>query len=111
MRSMRQEPLGDPPADGTRAEAVWPADRRTTGRYGSPPPGTRFAIASEDLILLGRTGDGRYAFMRFADFGSASRPRPRLKIRGRIEAEQAMGVTSSAPRQPDDRRGRWERDR
>jgi hypothetical protein len=111
MRSMRQEPLGDPHSHGTPAEAVWPADRRKTGRYGSPPPGTRFAIGSEDLILLGRTGDGRYAFVPYAEFGSASRPRPRMTIRGRIEAEQAMGVTSSAPRQPDDRRGRWARDR
>ena len=72
-------------------------------------PGTRVVIGGKDEVFLGRTGDGRYAFLdadRFGRFGGSA---PRHRVVSRLGTEIALGLLKPAKLGPMDRRGRWTR--
>ncbi len=72
-------------------------------------PGTRVVIGGRDEVFLGRTGDGRYAFVDADRFGRFGGPAPRHRVVSRLGTEIALGLLKPAKLGPVDRRGRWTR--
>lgn len=72
-------------------------------------PGTHVLIGERDQVYLGRTGDGRYAFVDADRFGRFDGSVPRHRIVSRLGTEMDFGhvePTSSAPMDRRDRRTR-----
>lgn len=70
--------------------------------------GGRAVVDGDRMIFLGRTGDGRYAFVDAEDFGCCDRAAAsRIVMRGRIGTEILLGHARPVKRITVDRRGRW----
>ncbi len=72
-------------------------------------PGARVVIGGKDEVFLGRTGNGRYAFVDADGFGRFDGPAPRHRVVSRLGTEIALGFLKPARPGPVDRRGRWTR--
>ena len=68
------------------------------GRRAPLRVGEHVLLGGGDLVFLGMTGDGRYAFVGADGCGSADRSVARLNIRGRIGTEMALGCVRPGKR-------------
>lgn len=107
----------DDPAGSVPSDADGAAVGSTPARFGVGVrehlhplvPGARVVIGGRDEVFLGRTGDGRYAFVDADRFGRFDGSVPRHRIASRLGTEIALGHVTPAKSGPVDRRGRWTR--
>lgn len=86
-----------------------PATARTDGlAVDRERPGRLFVAGGLDAVLLGRTGDGRYAYFHPAGVPSPG-GRPIVRHMRPLDARLALGLVDATPRDGRDRRRPWSR--
>lgn len=71
--------------------------------------GAKVVLEGKDLVYLGATGNGRYAFVLADEFGGRSGSTPRIRTSARLDTEIKLGLVRPETRRRVDRRGCWTR--